>query len=114
MIGGVTACSLGAAFWDDLLGTPAAARGGGAFGPLGRRDGHGLELARGFEARLIARGGQRVGGTSYRWHEDSDGAATFASGDGFVLVSNSGSDDGGGASAIGFDRRGRIEDACAC
>ena len=49
--------------------------------------------------------------TGYRWHLASDGMATFPQRDGgFVLVSNSEAFEGG-ASAIRFDRDGRIEDA---
>ncbi len=50
-------------------------------------------------------------GTDYRWHEASDGSATFPLDDGgWILVSNSETLQGG-ASAIRFDRRGQVADA---
>jgi uncharacterized protein len=52
-----------------------------------------------------------VPGTSYRWHEASDGMACFpADGGGWVLVSNS-ETLAGGASAIRFDAGGRPQAA---
>lgn len=110
-LGGVTAWSLGAAFWAELLSERAVAARGSAFGRLGARDRLGLRLPRGFEVRLVARGGDRVAGTGFRWHEASDGAATFATEDGFILVSNAERDPGGGAAAIRFDHSGRVLDA---
>jgi hypothetical protein len=78
-------------------------------------------LPPGFRARVVARGGQPVAGTTYEWHVFSDGQATFRTEDGgFILVSNSenppdlgvtvpGSP--GGASAIRFRADGSIADA---
>lgn len=108
---GVAAVALGAGFWDELF---ASAR----VGARSRRSGYGrrrppdrlgLRLPRGFRARLIARGGERVPGTGYVWHEASDGMATFATGDGgWILVSNAELVDGGGVSAIRFGPDGRV------
>lgn len=109
-LGGVTAFTLGAGFWDELLDTPAGARAS-RYGPLRSPDRLGLRLPRGFEVRLIARGGDRVSGTEFTWHEASDGAATFRTNDGFILVSNAERDPGGGAAAIRFSPRGRIRNA---
>ena len=59
----------------------------------------------------MARGGDRVAGTGYEWHEASDGAATFPVEDGgWILVSNSETLDGG-ASAVRFRRDGALDDA---
>lgn len=59
----------------------------------------------------MARGGDRVPDTGYRWHEASDGAATFpVAGGGWGLVSNSEILDGG-ASAIRFRSDGAVADA---
>lgn len=58
-LGGATSCALGAAFWDDLLSETAVAARPNVYGPLGSRDRLGLRLPRGFEVRLIARGGER-------------------------------------------------------
>jgi secreted PhoX family phosphatase len=110
---GVVAVGFGATFWDDLL---AAAEGGHVrrgpgYGPLRSPDEHGIRLPEGFRARVVARGGERVAGTGYVWHEASDGAATFSVPDGgWILVSNS-ETLRGGASAVRFDRRGGIVDA---
>ena len=61
---------------------------------------------------MVARGGQRVDGTDFTWHLASDGAATFVTSDGgWILVSNSETLLGGGASAIRFGRDGTIRDA---
>jgi hypothetical protein len=90
--GGVAAVALGTAFWDDLFGSASSAqlRPGPGYGPRGAPDDLGLRLPDGFSARLVAHGGERVPGTDYRWHEASDGAATFPTRDGgWILVSNS-------------------------
>ncbi len=107
-IGAVAIAGLGAAFWDDVFGAagsaaPSASRG---YGPRGPANEHGLRLPDGFQSRLITRGKEPVPGTSYRWHEASDGMACFPANDGgWVLVSNSETLEGG-ASAIRFDAGG--------
>jgi secreted PhoX family phosphatase len=112
-IGGVAAVSLGAAFWEDLFGTAESAplgRGRG-YGPLRPPDERGIRLPRGFRSRIVARGGDEVTGTGYRWHLASDGMAAFPEeGGGFVLVSNSETFEGG-ASALRFAPDGTVEDA---
>lgn len=111
--GGVAAVALGAKFWDDLFGSASGAslRPGRGYGPRGPADALGVRLPHGFSARVVARGGERVAGTGYEWHEASDGAATFPLGDGgWILVSNSETLDGG-ASAVRFRRDGRVADA---
>jgi secreted PhoX family phosphatase len=112
-LGGVTAVALGTAFWDELFGTAESRplRRGPGYGPLGPPDELGFRLPPGFRSRLVARGGEPVAGTGYEWHLASDGMATFHQRDGsFVLVSNAEAFEGG-ASAIRFDRHGRVEDA---
>lgn len=112
-VGGVAAVGLGAAFWDELFGSAATARRDPrvGYGPRRAPDAHGVRLPEGFRARVIARGEQEVAGTGYTWHLASDGAATFPLRDGgWFLVSNSETLDGG-ASAIRFDRAGRIAGA---
>jgi uncharacterized protein len=112
-VGGVAAVGLGVAFWDDVFGSAATARRSPAsgYGPRRPPNAHGLRLPEGFRSRVIARGGERVPGTSYRWHEASDGAATFPLDDGgWILVSNSETPDGG-ASAIRFHADGKIAGA---
>jgi uncharacterized protein len=112
-VGGVAAVALGAAFWEDLFGSAASGgsplRAGRGYGPRRPPNEHGIRLPEGFRSREIARGDAPVAG--YRWHEASDGMATFPLDDGgWILVSNSEVVDGG-ASAIRFGRDGTIEDA---
>ncbi len=112
--GGVAAVALGAAFWDDLFSSAASgarAEPSHGYGPRHPPDELGLRLPDGFRSRVLARGGEPVAGTGYRWHEASDGSATFPSGDGgWILVSNSETRDGG-ASAVRFSAAGEVADA---
>lgn len=111
--GGVAAVALGAAFWEDLFGSASSAqlRAGPGYGPRRPPNELGIRLPEGFSSRLVARGDELVTGTGYRWHEASDGAATFPLEDGgWILVSNS-ETLAGGASAIHFDRAGEVKDA---
>lgn len=112
-VGAVATVGLGTAFWDDVFGaarsTARSPRRG--YGPRRAANEHGLRLPEGFESKLIARGGEPVPGTDYRWHLASDGMATFpAQGGGWVLVSNSETLEGG-ASAVRFDAHGRVQSA---
>ena len=112
-VGGATAASLGVVFWNDLLHAAASEplKRGRGYGPLGAPDRLGFRLPEGFRVRLVARGGETVPGTGYRWHLASDGMATFPMGDGgHMLVSNSETIDGG-ASAIRFGATGDVSDA---
>ena len=112
-VGGVAAVSLGAAFWDELFGSALSRplRLGPGYGPLRPPNEHGMRLPEGFRSRIVARGGEPVARTGYRWHLASDGMATFPDeGGGFVLVSNSETLDGG-ASAIRFGPGGEARHA---
>jgi secreted PhoX family phosphatase len=81
---------------------------------LGPPDANGIALPPGYTSRVVARQGQPVGASGYRWHVFPDGGACFATRDrGWIYVSNSeslGAADGG-AGALRFDRTGRIVDA---
>jgi len=79
-------------------------------GPLGPPDENGLCLPPLFRSRVVARQGDLVPGTGYRWHVAPDGGATFATPGGWIYVSNS---EGvpGGVGAIRFDPSGRSIDA---
>jgi hypothetical protein len=88
--------------------------------PYGDLDGRGADrngvvLPKGFTSRVVAVGGQTVGGTGYRWHPFSDGGTTIPDGaSGWYYVSNSEVFEpfgNGGASAIRFDRDGNIVEA---
>ncbi|WP_433380292.1 hypothetical protein [Streptosporangium sp. CA-115845] len=71
----------------------------GPYGPLPAADANGIQLPAGFTGQVIARSGQVVSGTSCTWHSAPDGGACFADGSGWIYVSNSEIDPGGGASA---------------
>lgn len=87
--------------------------GADGFGDLRSPDHNGLMLPPGFSSRIVAISHEFVGSTSYRWHPNPDGGATFATKDGgWIYVSNQESFLGsGGASAIRFAKGGRIVDA---
>jgi uncharacterized protein len=113
-VGGAAAASLGAVFWSELFDTAASQplRRGRGYGPLRAPDRLGFRLPEGFRARIVARGGEPVPGTDYKWHLASDGMATFpVAGGGHVLVSNSETPLDGGASAIRFGPGGEVTGA---
>lgn len=87
--------------------------GAGPYGPVGAPDAHGLQLPQGFTSRVVARSRQTVAGSSYKWHDAPDGGACFAadSGGGWIYISNSELDTGGGAGAVAFGSDGAIIDA---
>lgn len=113
-VGAVTALAFGPSFWHRALAGPVTV-GDGPYGPLGLPDANGVRLPVGFEARLLATTGQVVGGTSYVWHGEPDGAATFVHPDGeggWVYVSNSELNGGnGGVGVLRFDPDGEVADA---
>ena len=94
----------GPALFRGAWAARAQVPGDGPFGPPSVDTGHGFAVPEGFTARVVATGGEPVGGTDYVWHPASDGAGTFATPDGgWILVSNSESGSAtGGASAIRF------------
>lgn len=112
-VGGVATVAVGGTLWRDVFdAAPSAARRqASSYGPRLVADEHGIRLPEGFRSRVVARGDETLAGTGYRWHEASDGMATFPTGNGgWILVSNSETLDGG-ASAIRFAPGGEIEDA---
>ncbi|NUL04607.1 DUF839 domain-containing protein [Streptomyces lunaelactis] len=104
-----------AAFGGTLMRGAAyaapAQNGPSPYGPLGAADANGIQLPTGFTSRVIARSGQTVSGTSYAWHNAPDGGACFADGSGWIYVSNSEINPGGGASAVKFNSSGTITSA---
>ncbi|MER7076962.1 protein of unknown function [Saccharopolyspora kobensis] len=107
--GGVAAFSGG--LWTGAAVSVPNRLAEGPYGPLLPADGNGLELPEGFTSRIIARSGEQVEGTSYTWHDAPDGGACFADGDGWIYVSNSEIEPGGGVGAVRFDAGGNIADA---
>lgn len=96
-----------------IAGATGTGSPGADFGPLLPPDQNDLQLPAGFTSRVVARSNQVVAGTSYVWHPDPDGGATFATGDGgWIYVSNAERFIGlGGVGAIRFDAAGNVVDA---
>ncbi|MET9757837.1 alkaline phosphatase PhoX [Streptomyces sp. NPDC006372] len=110
VLGGTTA-ALGGTLWRGAAYAAPAQPGAGPYGALGSPDANGVRLPSGFTSRVIARSGQRVGSTSYTWHNAPDGGACYADGTGWIYVSNSEINPSGGASAVRFSSTGAITGA---
>ncbi|MFF6912734.1 alkaline phosphatase PhoX [Streptomyces sp. NPDC012466] len=108
---GGTSAALGGTLWRGAAYAAPAQPGTGPYGPLGSPDANGIRLPGGFTSRVIARSGQRVGSTSYTWHNAPDGGACYADGTGWIYVSNSEINPSGGASAVRFSSAGVITGA---
>jgi hypothetical protein len=97
----------------DAASAAVAEPGPSPYGALWPADGNGWLLPEGFSSRVVAVGGEAIG--DHVWHPFSDGGACFAAPDGgWVYVSNSEvlvPEKKGGASALRFDRDGRVVDA---
>ncbi|MFJ7179696.1 alkaline phosphatase PhoX [Streptomyces massasporeus] len=105
---GGTSAALGGTLWRGAAYAAPAQPGTGPYGPLGSPDANGIRLPAGFTSRVISRSGQRVGSTSYIWHNAPDGGACYADGTGWIYVSNSEINPSGGASAVRFSSTGAI------
>jgi secreted PhoX family phosphatase len=72
-----------------------------------------LLVPRGFTPRIVARSGYQSSlNSSYVWHDSPDGGGCFESPDGgWVYVSNSEEESGGGVGALRFDSNGTIQDS---
>ncbi|MEV0240696.1 alkaline phosphatase PhoX [Streptomyces sp. NPDC050674] len=108
---GGTSAALGGTLWRGAAYAAPAQPGTGPYGPLGSPDANGIRLPGGFTSRVVARSGQRVGSTSYTWHNAPDGGACYADGTGWIYVSNSEINPSGGASAVKFSATGAITGA---
>lgn len=108
---GTSAAAFGGSLWSGAAHAAPAQPGAGPYGALGAADANGILLPAGFSSRVIARSGQAVAGTSYTWHNAPDGGACFADGTGWIYVSNSEINPGGGASAVRFDASGTVTNA---
>ncbi|MEU6688497.1 alkaline phosphatase PhoX [Streptomyces sp. NPDC046832] len=107
VLGGTTA-ALGGTLWRGAAYAAPAQPGAGPYGALGSPDANGIRLPGGFTSRVVARSGQRVGTTTYTWHNAPDGGACYADGSGWIYVSNSEINPSGGASAVKFSSTGAI------
>ncbi|MFH8367634.1 alkaline phosphatase PhoX [Streptomyces sp. NPDC018031] len=108
---GTSAAAFGGTLMHGAAYAAPAQPGSGPYGALRPADANGILLPSGFTSRVIARSGQRVGSTSYTWHNAPDGGACFADGAGWIYVSNSEINPGGGASAVKFGSTGAITGA---
>ncbi|MGW1495172.1 alkaline phosphatase PhoX [Streptomyces sp. NPDC002402] len=108
---GTSAAAFGGTLMRGAAYAAPAQNGPGPYGSLGAADANGIQLPSGFTSRVIARSGQTVSGTSYTWHNAPDGGACFADGSGWIYVSNSEINPGGGASAVKFNSSGTVTSA---
>jgi secreted PhoX family phosphatase len=108
---GTSAAAFGFTLWQGAASAAPAQPGPGPYGALGPADANGIQLPAGFTSRVIARSGQRVGSTSYTWHNAPDGGACYSDGTGWIYVSNSEINPSGGASAVRFSSTGAITGA---
>jgi hypothetical protein len=108
---GGTSAALGGTLWRGAAYAAPAQPRTGPDRALGSPDANGIRLPSGFTSRVIARSGQRVGSTSYTWHNAPDGGACYADGTGWIYVSNSEINPSGGASAVKFSSTGAITGA---
>ncbi|GGK98548.1 hypothetical protein Sme01_62270 [Sphaerisporangium melleum] len=110
VLGASTIAFTGSLWQGAALAAPAQ-NATGPYGPLGSADANGIQLPAGFTSQVVARSGQKVAGTSHTWHSAPDGGACFADGTGWIYVSNSEINPGGGASAIRFTSAGAVTSA---
>ncbi|MGW7466680.1 alkaline phosphatase PhoX [Streptomyces xantholiticus] len=108
---GTSAAAFGFTLWQGAASAAPAQPGAGPYGALGAADANGIQLPSGFTSRVIARSGQKVGSTTYTWHNAPDGGACFADGSGWIYVSNSEINPSGGAGAVKFSSTGAITGA---
>ncbi len=110
VVGGAAA-AFGGASWLHAF-SAGAKPGASPYGALPKQpDANGLFLPQGFTSRIVARSGQKVGSSTYTWHDAPDGGACFADGSGWIYVSNSEISAVGGAGAIKFGADGAITGA---
>jgi secreted PhoX family phosphatase len=111
---GALGAALVAAGCSVAPGPEGGSDGPARYGGLQDPDPLGLQLPRGFSARIVARSSTLVEGTDHVWHLAPDGGACFpAPNGGWVYVSNSEVPFflGGGASALAFGPDGRVTSA---
>ncbi|MEV0381460.1 alkaline phosphatase PhoX [Nonomuraea sp. NPDC050643] len=108
---GASTVAFSGSLWQGAALAAPAQNAPGPYGPLQAADANGIHLPAGFTSQVIARSRQAVPGTSYTWHDAPDGGACFSDGAGWIYVSNSEINPGGGASALRFDAGGTVTSA---
>ncbi|MGW6915661.1 alkaline phosphatase PhoX [Kitasatospora sp. NPDC054939] len=108
---GASAAAFGGTLMPGAAYAAPAQNGPSPYGSLLAADANGIQLPGGFTSRVIARSGQLVSGTSYTWHNAPDGGACYTDGTGWIYVSNSEINPGGGASAVRFNSSGTVTGA---
>ncbi|MFD0265275.1 alkaline phosphatase PhoX [Streptomyces sp. NPDC127106] len=108
---GTSAAAFGGTLMRGAAYAAPAQPGPGPYGALDPADANGIMLPSGFTSRVVARSGQTVSGTSYKWHSAPDGGACYADGTGWIYVSNSEINPSGGASAVRFNASGAVTSA---
>jgi len=110
VVGAGGAVAFGGAAWDKAFAAknPKVV---GPYGALRRADANKIALPSGFTSRVVARSSQVVPGTAYTWHPAPDGGACFADGSGWIYVSNSEVNPGGGVGALRFSATGQVTGA---
>ncbi|MFI5617643.1 alkaline phosphatase PhoX [Streptomyces sp. NPDC051567] len=108
---GTSTATFGGSLWRGAALAAPAQPGAGPYGALRPADANGILLPAGFTSRVVARSGQRVGSTSYTWHDAPDGGACYADGNGWIYVSNAEVTPGGGAGAVRFSSTGTVTGA---
>ncbi|WP_062433822.1 alkaline phosphatase PhoX [Herbidospora daliensis] len=108
---GASTVAFSGSLWQGAALAAPAQPATGPYGALQAADANGIRLPAGFTSRVVARSRQVVSGTSYTWHDAPDGGACFADGSGWIYVSNSEINPGGGASALRFNAAGTVVSA---
>jgi secreted PhoX family phosphatase len=106
---GAGSAAFAGSLWQGAASAAPAQNGPSPYGPLQAANANGIQLPAGFTSRIVARSRQAVAG--YTWHDAPDGGACFADGAGWIYVSNSEINPGGGASALRFDSAGTVTSA---
>ena len=108
-LGGLSVYGAGAV-WSNALVGGCSNQQSNILLPADEND---VRLPAGFRSRVIARSSEPViSGQSYLWHAAPDGGACFSREDGgWIYVSNSELEPGGGVGAIVFDASGEVTEA---
>jgi len=106
---GLGGAAAGAVVGSSLFALSCDGKPGGELEPP---DENGIRLPQGFRSRVLAQSGSKVTGTEHVWHGAPDGGAVFPAGDGgWIYVSNSEKNPGGGVGALRFSASGDVVDA---